>query len=265
MANRFSFAHHLLLAAAMVSSAIAQAPDAQPPKAVLKIPPKVYEVSTSGRNQKMLLKVFAEVQKTVGEDLTKEEFVRRLKAREHFEIRYPETCRTCNGWKRLLSESARRGKDGKVPCKACRATGVELRPYIVKWRADMNTHKGDRRDPILSALIRELGDNASAFVWFSKAREYHTGDSSNKPNSREIAHNAYEQAVAKANAAWRPDEPASSENNRLHRRIIDAGLEGIAATAPQRKEKEKPAAANTRPVAPTRKAPPPKLDIRQTD
>ena len=54
-------------------------------------------------------------------------------------------------------------------------------------------------------------------------------------------------------------------HGKVHRRIIDAGLEGIAATAPQRKEKEKPAAANTRPVAPTRKAPPPKLDIRQTD
>ncbi len=235
----------------------------------LKLPSTVYEVSKvskDGDEQKKLLRIFNIVRQANGGTLTKAEFVRRLKAREHFEVRYPDVCPTCNGWKRLIPRSGRRGADGKVTCRACRGSGVQMHPYLVKWKTGTLTHKGDKRDPILSSLIRQLGDHASAHEWFSAARSYHSGQLSTAPHAREAAHAAYEQAVAKANAAWRDDQPATSDLNRLHRRIIDESLEGIAATAPQRKKKPTPPAATSEtPPTPERKTFPPIFEIDQTD
>ncbi|MGI9244938.1 MAG: hypothetical protein ACR2RV_29310 [Verrucomicrobiales bacterium] len=209
---------------------------AAPPK--LDQTPIEFEVSTSSADQKKLMKIFAAVNESCGGDLSKEEFVRRLKAREHFEVRYPVQCRVCNGWKRLIPDRGKRGQDGKVDCKICRGKGIEMRPHIIVWKSGMLTHLGDRRDPILAALIRKLGDQAGAQAWYTTARSFHTGEQSKAPNARAYAHAAYQRAIAKANAAWRPDQPTSSDHNKLHRHIIDESLAGIAATAPKRGENE---------------------------
>lgn len=206
-----------------------------------KAPAVTYEVSKVSRDgdeQKKLLKIFNIVREANGGTLTKAEFVRRLKAREHFEIQYPDTCSTCNGWKRLIPRRGQRGADGKVTCRACRGSGIQMRPYVVKWKNGFPTHKGDRRDPVLSSMIRQLGDDATAQTWFSLARRYHTGNLKDVPHAREAAHAAYEQAVAKATVAWRDDEPSDSNLNHLHRRIIDESLIGISATAPQRVKRQ---------------------------
>ena len=83
-----------------------------------------------------------------------------------------------------------------------------------------------------------MGNHASALVWFSTAHKYHEGELRNEPDARATAHAAYEEAVAKANASWRHDEPANSEMNQVHRMVIDDGLKGIADTAPRREKKE---------------------------
>ncbi len=183
------------------------------------------------------MQIFAAVNESNGGTLTREEFVRRLKAREHFEIRFPVKCHACNGWKRLTPDRGKRGQDGKVDCKTCRGRGFEMRPHIVTWRSGVLTHLGDRRDPALAALLRKLGDRASAQEWFATARSFHSGDQSKQPDARAYAHAAYQKAVAKANAAWRPDQRSSSDHNKLHRYIIDESLAGIAATAPEREKK----------------------------
>lgn len=198
----------------------------------------VYEVSKAGTDKKKLFQVFAAVRSATGGTLTQDEFLRRLKSREHFEIHFPEKCRTCKGWGRVVPARGNRDKDGKIRCPRCRSSGSEMRPYIVKWSAQMLTHQGDQRDPILAGLRRELGEKASALVWFSTARRYHTGELRHRVNARAHAHAAYQEAVALANAAWREDEPADSELNRVYRQIIDDGLEGIADTAAKRGEKE---------------------------
>ena len=202
-------------------------------------PPHVYEVSKAGSNQKKLFKVFAAVQKATSENLTTDEFVRRLKSREHFEIRFPEKCRTCRGWGRVGPARGKRSKDGTVRCPKCHTSGIEMRTYIVKWSANMITHKGDKRDPIMAGLRCQLGDKASALIWYNTAKKHHAGEFRDKPNARKIAHAAYEEAVKLANAAFRDDQPAGSDSNKLHRHIIEKSLEGIAATAPKREE-EKP-------------------------
>jgi hypothetical protein len=195
------------------------------------------KVSGGTGDQTRLRNIFNAVRVAEGGTLTQAEFLRRLKAREHFEIRFPTTCRDCNGWKRLIPDRGKRGSDGKVNCKTCRGRGIEMRPHIVKWSARAITHAGDRRDPVLANLIRELGNNASAQVWFNTARSYHTGRRSTGVGTRPSAHAAYGKAIAKANSAWRDGEPPDSEHNRLLRHIIDEGLKGIADTAPPRKAK----------------------------
>lgn len=240
MANISTLAAIASLTLLMGALALAQDPFAGGAAAAIRADakldptPLVYEVSKAGGDQNRLLQIFAAVRSACGGTLTKEEFVRRLKAREHFEISYPEKCRTCNGWRRLIPDRGQRGADGKVNCATCRGRGFELRPYIVKWSAAMNTHLGDRRDPLLAGLRRELGDAASALVWFSAARRYHEGELRDRADSRAIAHAAYQEAIALANAEWRHDQPTNSESNRIRRKIIDDGLAGIAATAPER-------------------------------
>ena len=225
-----------LLSILALAATSALAPAAPKPK--LEPAPIVYEVATAGNDQKKLRLIFAAVNEANGGTLSKEEFLRRLKSREHFEIKFPVRCRVCNGWKRLIPDRGVRGEDGRVDCKTCRGSGIEMRKHIVKWKAGVLTHLGDRRDPVLAALIRELGDDASPHAWFNTARNFHTGERSDSENARAAAHAAYEQAIAKANAAWRHDEPASSDQNRLYRHIIDESLAGISATAPRREEKE---------------------------
>ena len=233
---RFGLSLVALLSLAGAAAVIRPAAGAPKPK--FEFAPIVYEVSTSGNNQKKLQQIFAAVNKANGGELSREEFIRRLKSREHFEIRFPIRCRACNGWKRVIPDSGNRGDDGKVDCKTCRGSGAEMRLHIVTWRAGVLTHLGDQRNPIVAQLIRELGDNASPHTWFNTARSFHSGERSQSENARAFAHAAYEQAVASANAAWRSDEPTSSDRNRLYRHIIDESLGGIAATAPRREEKE---------------------------
>ena len=224
------------IALAAASTLAPLAPAAPKPK--IESAPVVYEVATAGRDQKKLRLIFAAVNEANGGTLTKEEFLRRLKSREHFEIKFPARCRICNGWKRLIPDRGARGEDGRIDCKTCHGSGVELRKHIVKWKVGVITHLGDQRDPVLAALIRELGDDASPHAWFNTARSFHTGDRSDSENACAAAHAAYEQAIAKANAAWRHDEPASSDQNRLYRHIIDESLTGISATVPRRQEQE---------------------------
>ena len=205
------------------------------------LPAITYEVSKVTGNtgdQNELDDIFNTVRKAQGGTLTKPEFLRRLKAREEFVISHATTCTVCNGWKRVIPKNGKRGADGKVNCKTCKGSGKQMRKYIVKWKSGVLTHRGDKRNPYLSALYRKLGDHAPAEDWFSIARSYEAGKlSKTTPDARKFANAAYQKSVTLANEAWRPDEPKDSNHNRLHRQIIDEGLKGIASTAPRREER----------------------------
>ncbi|MFT4549884.1 MAG: hypothetical protein ACI8XO_002087 [Verrucomicrobiales bacterium] len=231
-----------LLLAGLAASSYSQGLSPRKKTATIKLDstPIVYEVSKSSRDQKKLMKVFTTVRDRIDPTLTRDEFVRRLKAREHFEIRYPVQCRTCNGWKRLIPVRGKRGKDGKINCNTCYGRGFEMRPHLVKWSAARVTHEGDQRDPYLSSLKRELGDKASAQVWYTISRSYELGERKNDPEARALAHAGYHETIKLANLAWRDKEPVDSDMNRLHRRLINQSLKGIAATAAKREPKKKP-------------------------
>ena len=98
-----------LLSILALAATSALAPAAPKPK--LEPAPIVYEVATAGNDQKKLRLIFAAVNEANGGTLSKEEFLRRLKSREHFEIKFPVRCRVCRRWKRLIPDRGVRGTD----------------------------------------------------------------------------------------------------------------------------------------------------------
>jgi len=205
---------------------------------LLKGNAEVYEASKGAGDKLMLARVYIAVSQQVGGGLTRAEFVRRLKASEHFDIQLSVDCRTCNGWKRILSESSRRGPDGKIPCPRCRASGKRLKDYKVVWNKGMVTHKGDKRSKYLAALKRELGDHANSIEWLNRAKSYDGGALADRNESIKYAHAAYVEAMSIANRTWREKESKDSNWNKLQRQVIDRCLIGISETAPKYPKKK---------------------------